>query len=141
MSEYINPASTVDLIVKDESDKILLIKRKHDPFKEFWALPGGFLDYGKETLEHAGVRELREETCLKTEEKYLRLIGVYSDPKRDPRGHVIAHAYEVTKHSGIEKAADDAKELGWFSLDSLPNLAFDHDKILEDYIKSKGSRF
>ncbi|MGV8087137.1 MAG: nicotinate (nicotinamide) nucleotide adenylyltransferase [Candidatus Woesearchaeota archaeon] len=126
-----NPASTVDIIISDEKGTIL-IKRKHDPFKGFWALPGGYLDYGMETLEGAAVRELREETSLIADANDLELIGVYSDPKRDPRGHVISHAYAVKKYSGIPFAADDAAEIGVFKI--LPNnLAFDHAKILSDY--------
>ncbi|MEK6758101.1 MAG: NUDIX hydrolase, partial [Nanoarchaeota archaeon] len=84
---YVNPASTVDLIVFFDGG-IILIKRKHEPFKDCWALPGGFLELGKETLEQAAVRELFEETSLITNPEELKLVGVYSDPRRDPRGHV-----------------------------------------------------
>jgi 8-oxo-dGTP diphosphatase len=93
------------------------------------------LDCGKETLEHTGVRELEEETSLKSLEKDLKLFGVYSDPKRDPRGHVISHSYWVSEYSGKVKAADDAKKAEWFSIYNLPKLAFDHEKIVRDYCK------
>ena len=131
---YKNPASTVDLIVPYENG-IVLIKRKYEPFKGFWALPGGFLENGKETLEEAAARELFEETGLRTKPEELKLIGVYSDPKRDPRGHVIAHAYEARNFFGKLKASDDAAEAGVFN--KLPNLAFDHERIIRDYFKSK----
>lgn len=129
---YKNPAATVDLIV-EEAGEILLIKRKRNPFRGYWALPGGFLNCGKENLEQAGIRELKEETRLRARTRDLRLIGVYSDPGRDPRGHIISHAYHVTRYRGKPRAADDAKEYAWFDLDALPRLAFDHKKIISDY--------
>lgn len=131
---YINPASTVDLIVP-YNEGIVLIKRKNDPFKDYWALPGGFINHGKETLEEAAVRELFEETSLRTSINLLKLVGVYSDPNRDPRGHVISHAYEVKDYSGELKANDDAAEVKIFK--RIPNnLAFDHSKILNNYFKN-----
>ena len=131
---YVNPASTVDLIVPYDNG-IVLIRRKHDPFKDHWALPGGFIENGKETLEQAATRELFEETSLRANQNELRLIGVYSDPKRDPRGHVIDHVYEVRQFSGKLKANDDAAETRIFK--TLPkNLAFDHKIILSDYFKN-----
>lgn len=132
---YVNPASTVDLIVPYDRG-IVLIKRKHEPFKDCWALPGGFLECGKETLEEAAARELFEETSLKTKPEELRLVGVYSDPERDPRGHIIAHVYEARNYSGNLKANDDAIDVRVFR--ELPdNLAFDHKKILSDYFKNR----
>jgi 8-oxo-dGTP diphosphatase len=130
--EYKKPASTVDLIVEKEK-RILLIKRKHPPFQGCWAIPGGFLECDKETLEDAAIRELKEETNIDAKTSDIYLIGVYSNPNRDPRGHVISHVYVVTKYEGDPKAMDDAKELKWFSLDNLPKLAFDHNKIIQDY--------
>ncbi len=132
---YVNPASTVDLIVFFDGG-IILIKRKHEPFKDCWALPGGFLELGKETLEQAAVRELFEETSLITNPEELKLVGVYSDPRRDPRGHVISHVYEVRNYSGKLSANDDAVEVKAFR--ELPNkLAFDHKKIISDYFKNR----
>ncbi|MFH1248627.1 MAG: NUDIX hydrolase [archaeon] len=124
-----NPGSTVDIIVEREG-KILLVKRKNPPYKGMWAIPGGFIEYGKETLEQAAKRELKEETCL--DALKLELMGVYSEPKRDPRGHVISHVY-AAKTRGTAKASDDAKELQFFPLSNLPALAFDHKKIISDY--------
>lgn len=132
---YINPASTVDLIVSHNKG-IVLVRRKHEPFRGHWALPGGYLECGKETLEEAAVRELFEETSLMTDPSNLELIGVYSEPKRDPRGHVISHVYEVKAYSGELKANDDAAEVGIFR--KIPNrLAFDHEKILRDYMATQ----
>ena len=130
---YQNPESTVDIIV-ERNNQILLIERKNKPFRNCWALPGGYLNYGEETLEEAAVRELEEETSLITQVYDIELFGVYSDPKRDPRGHVISHVYEVASVTGNLKANDDALEARFFPKDDLPeNLAFDHNKILEDY--------
>ena len=130
--EYKNPCATVDLIVIRDNE-ILLIKRKNGPFKDMWALPGGFLDYGEETLEETAVRELEEETSIITRTKDLELFGVYSAPDRDPRGHVISHVYIVKNYTGIPKAKDDAKDVRFFPLKNLPELAFDHNRILRDY--------
>jgi len=127
-----NLGVTVDLIVEDEKG-ILLIKRKHDPFKGYWALPGGFLNYGTENLQQAAVRELHEETHVKADAEDLILIGEYSEPDRDPRGHIIAHAYYVKKFSGKVEADDDADDAKKFPRNQLPPLAFDHGRILEDY--------
>ncbi|MDO8622760.1 MAG: NUDIX hydrolase [archaeon] len=138
--KYKNPSATVDLIVKDESNRILLIKRKHKPFKNCWALPGGYLECGKETLEEAGVRELKEETNIDINPQDLMLIGNYSSPNRDPRGHVISHAYFVRKYSGTPKAGDDAAEFGFFYEKEFPELAFDHRKIIGDFLKLKLGR-
>jgi 8-oxo-dGTP diphosphatase len=132
---YINAASTVDLIVHYD-EGIVLIRRKHEPFRDYWALPGGFLEQGKETLEEAACRELFEETSLRTKPEYLKLIGVYSAPDRDPRGHVVDHIYEVTKFSGELNANDDAAEARVFKY--LPRkLAFDHKKIIKHCLRTK----
>ena len=128
-----NPASAVDLIVPYDGG-IVLIKRKHEPFKDCWALPGGFLENGKETLEEAAARELFEETSLITNPNELILIGVYSNPERDPREHVISHVYEVRNYSGKLKARDDAAEVNVFK--NIPaDLAFDHSTILSNYFR------
>jgi 8-oxo-dGTP diphosphatase len=135
INAYKNPASTVDLVILCE-EGIVLIKRKNEPFRGYWALPGGFLENGKETLEEAASRELFEETNLTANPRELKLIGVYSNPRRDPRGHVISHAYEVINYSGKLKAKDDAEDIETFRI--LPSrLAFDHKKILENYFRYK----
>jgi 8-oxo-dGTP diphosphatase len=133
--EFKNPGATVDLIVPYNGG-IVYIKRLHEPFKDMWALPGGYLNYGTETLEHAGARELFEETSLRAKENDLRLFCVYSDPNRDPRGHTISHTYIVTKFTGTPKANDDAKEIAIFN--EIPKkLAFDHKSIISDYYKKE----
>lgn len=124
---------TVDVIILKktaEYDKILLIKRKNEPFKNFWALPGGFVDEN-EDLEDAAKRELKEETSLTVEK--LSQIGAYGKPYRDPRSHIVTIAYCGRVEEIVEgKAADDAKELKWFAVNNLPPLAFDHLQIITD---------
>ncbi|WP_026838440.1 NUDIX domain-containing protein [Gillisia sp. JM1] len=126
-------AITVDtVILKDllSSARILLIKRKNEPFKNSWALPGGFLEE-TENLKEGAKRELLEETGLEVE--VLNQLKTYGDLNRDPRGRTISIAFigKLNKEVKI-KAGDDAKEADWFSLDELPELAFDHSKIIED---------
>lgn len=131
--DYKNPKITADGAVLTE-DKILLIKRKNNPYKHKWALPGGFVEYG-ERVENAVVREVLEETGLNTIVK--EIIGVYSDPNRDPRGHTITIVYLLDIKNGELKSGDDAADARFFSLDNLPELAFDHDKIINDIIRRK----
>ena len=116
--------------------KIFVIKRKNDPFKDCWALPGGFVDEN-EDLEVAALRELEEETTIKLEK--LSQLGAYGKPFRDPRSHVVSIAYFANVDKNIiAKAADDAKEAKWFTVTNLPELAFDHAEIIKDAIaKSK----
>jgi len=128
---YKKPSITVDGILV-ENGKILLVVRKKEPFKGFYALPGGFVEYGEKT-EDAIIREMREETGL--EVKVKRLIGVYSDPNRDPRGHTITVVYELEKIGGELIGGDDAESVAMIPLSELPLLAFDHNKIVEDYKK------
>ncbi len=119
---------TVDAIIPYEG-KIVLIKRVNEPFKGYYALPGGIVEYG-ESVEEAVIREVEEETGLKCE--IYKLVGVYSDPKRDPRGHYVSVCFIVLPKGGELKAGSDAKEVALFSLDSLPKLAFDHEKMVKD---------
>ncbi|MVX37263.1 NUDIX domain-containing protein [Myroides sp. LoEW2-1] len=127
---------TVDIVLlkKENTEvKVLLIKRKNEPFKDKWALPGGFVDEN-EDLMVAAKRELLEETTIDC--KSLSQLGAYGKPFRDPRSHVVSVAYIGLVDTNTKgKAADDAKELDWFSLDELPELAFDHGDILQDAIK------
>lgn len=132
MIGYKNLGITASIIVEKEG-KILLVQRKNEPFKDMWALPGGFLDYGKENLAETAKRELEEETGLKVNLKDLELLLESSNPDRDPRGHIIDHIYIAKNCSGKEKAADDAKALEYFPLNNLPALAFDHGKAIEAY--------
>ena len=129
--KYRSPKLTVDGAILKES-KILLIKRKNEPYKGKWALPGGFVEYG-EKVEDAVVREIYEETHLKT--KIFCLIGIYSDPKRDPRGHVVSVVYNLDIIGGDLKGGDDASDAKFFDLKDLPKLAFDHNDIIKDIRK------
>jgi 8-oxo-dGTP diphosphatase len=108
---------------------IVLIERRNPP--PGWAIPGGFVDVG-ERVEQAAVREALEETALKVELRVL--LGIYSNPARDPRGHTVTAVY-VAQATGEPSAQDDARTLGVFSLDALPEpLAFDHALVLDDYL-------
>lgn len=132
--EYPRPAVTVDCVIFgfDESSnlKILLIKRLHDPYRDSWALPGGFVDMD-EDLEQAALRELEEETGVK--EVFVEQLFTFGKPGRDPRGRVISVAYFalVNLFKYEIQAASDAKDVAWFSINELPPLAFDHDVILD----------
>lgn len=131
--EYKKPSITVDgAIIKNNN--ILLIKRKNNPYKNCWALPGGFVEYGERT-EDAVIREIKEETGLKTSIK--KLIGVYSDPNRDPRGHTISVVYLLKITGGELKSGDDAADAEFFDCNSLPKLSFDHDVIISDIRREK----
>ena len=123
-----NPRLTVDGVIIC-NNRIVLVQRARDPFKGRWALPGGFIDYD-ETVETAVMREVHEETALHT--RIIRLVGVYSNPERDPRGHTVSVTFLLTVTGGDVKAGDDAADARWFELDRLPSLAFDHDKIVRD---------
>jgi ADP-ribose pyrophosphatase YjhB (NUDIX family) len=126
-----NPFLTVDAIIEIDSG-IILIKRKNPPTG--WAIPGGFVDYG-ETLEDAVIREAKEETGLDI--NLVRQFHTYSDPKRDPRHHTVSTIFIATA-AGKPTAGDDAKEVGIFARETLPGeIAFDHQKILEDYFKGR----
>jgi 8-oxo-dGTP diphosphatase len=108
-----------------------LIKRKNNPYKDSWALPGGFVEYG-ETVEMAVLREVKEETGLEIDLKGIS--GVYSDPGRDPRGHTITICYKAHKTGGELIADTDASEVICIKLNELSKykLAFDHEKIIKD---------
>jgi 8-oxo-dGTP diphosphatase len=126
---------TVDaIILNDNNSDVVLIKRKNEPFKDKWALPGGFVEYGEE-VEKAVVREAKEETGLKV--KIEKLFGVYSKPGRDPRGHSVSVCFLCKVIGGKLGSGSDAKEAKFFELSSLPELAFDHEKILEDVKEEK----
>lgn len=126
-----NPSLTVDAVVVCGKGKITLIKRKKDPYKDSWALPGGFVEYG-ETVETAVLREVKEETGLDIQ--IITLVGVYSDPDRDPRGHTVTICYLAKKVGGTLKADTDASKVQCFRRDEISklNLAFDHNIILND---------
>jgi 8-oxo-dGTP diphosphatase len=123
------PALTTDCVVFDARGYVLLIRRKYDPFKGAYALPGGFVNVG-ETVENGCRRELKEETGL--EVGALRLVGVYSDPDRDPRGHTCSIAYLAQVGRLEPRAGDDAAAAEWVADWRAEKLAFDHAQILGD---------
>ena len=126
------PLLTVDGIVRNREGKFLLIRRKNPPFRGQWALPGGFVDVG-ETVEAACARELKEETGLAV--TVGRLVGVYSDPRRDPRGHTVSVIFACSAADEHAAGGDDALEARWLSLEEARPLAFDHEDVLKDYLK------
>ncbi|MFV2016827.1 MAG: NUDIX domain-containing protein [Candidatus Heimdallarchaeota archaeon] len=128
---------TVDAVVfgyQEKDLKVLLIKRRYDPFKNKWALPGGFVQEN-ESLEDAVHRELNEETGIDT--TYLEQLYTYSEPHRDPRGRIISTAYYCLvnpKSFTVVENSNEATEVSWFSVDTLDNLGFDHLHIIEDAV-------
>jgi len=132
--KYPRPAVTADCVVitKEADPKVLLIQRGFEPYKGCWAFPGGFMNMD-ETIEQCAIRELEEETGLKLELKDLTLVGVYSTVNRDPRGRTMSVAFQVEIDSPLQvKGSDDATNAQWWPLSSLPQLAFDHDEIMQD---------
>ena len=127
-----NPFPTVDIVLHRAPQGILLIERGNPPHG--WALPGGFIDCG-ESAEQAAVREALEETGLAV--RLTGLLGVYSDPDRDPRFHTLSVAYTVEcDDDAIPCAGDDARNARFFPLDALPaDIAFDHRRIIADFAK------
>ena len=127
---------TVDIVVtrKYEGEiQSLLIQRKNEPFQNYWALPGGFVDKN-EHIEAAAKRELLEETNIQLFQ--VKQIGAFGDPNRDPRHHTLSVAYYGEVDALAEaKAQDDAKSVQWFSLNELPALAFDHNDIIREAIE------
>ena len=128
-----NPALTVDAVIV-KNGKIVLIKRKEEPFQGYYALPGGFVEYG-ETVEAALRREVLEETGLVVE--VSSLIGIYSDPHRDPRGHVVSAAFAAVIVSGELTGGSDAVEANFWQIADLPPLAFDHAQIVHDAFRCR----
>lgn len=131
---YDVPTLATDAIVVRDG-RVLLVRRRNPPAAGSWALPGGFVEVG-EPPEAACVRELQEETGLAGEVRAV--AGVYGDPDRDPRGHVVTVVYAVDAPAGEPRGGDDAAEAAWHPLDALPELAFDHGRILADFLTSSG---
>lgn len=135
-NQWKKPSVTADGIVIRGND-ILLIKRGREPFKGAYALPGGFLNYG-ERLEECVTREVAEETGLKT--SIVSLVGVYSAADRDPRGHFVTAVYHLQPVSGTLRAGDDASAAAWVPMDHLPKFAFDHGKIVQEFLGTRKSK-
>jgi len=129
MAKPKTPLLAADCVVLDARGRVLLIRRGKAPFKGRYALPGGFVDVG-ETVEAACRRELQEETGVKAGR--LRLVGIYSDPRRDPRGHVCSVVYLTRIARAAARAGDDAAAVEWVADWSKVELAFDHALILAD---------
>ena len=142
---YRNPTPTVDTIIQRDS-RILLVKRRNDPFKGYLVLPGGFVNEG-ERVEDAAEREVNEETSLNIE--LIHILGVYSDPTRDPRGHMMSTVFisKISSHNDKVDAVaqDDAAAIEWISLEVIDtrNVGFDHKRIISDYKtwKTSGGTF
>ena len=134
MADYKIPSLTADIFIFDEDFNFILIKRLNDPYKDCWALPGGFVEYG-ESVETAAIREAKEETSIDVE--LIDLVNVYSKPDRDPRGHTVTVAYTAKGDLDSMKADSDAKDIGIFNINDLDglNIAFDHAQIIRDCFK------
>jgi len=125
--EIKTPLLAADAVILFQ-DGIVLIRRNNPPYQGCYALPGGFVEIG-ETVEEAAIREAREETGLDI--NLLGLVGVYSDPARDPRGHVVSVAF-LARASGRLQSGSDARSAQVFPREELPRLAFDHEQIIGD---------
>lgn len=135
--EYPRAAITTDCVVfsfTSDDFEVLLIQRGNDPFKEYWALPGGFMQMD-ETAEECAKRELFEETGIKN--VTLEQLYAFTQVERDPRGRTISISFIAFVNDADTKikAGDDAGNVGWFSLKDIPPLAFDHDEILRLAVK------
>ncbi len=121
-----------DLIIEYPDGRIILIKRKNDPYKDHWALPGGMVE-ANERVEQAAVREAKEETGVNIQ--LNRIVGVYSDPDRDPRGRVVSVTYHASPIDGDPAAASDASDIQLTDKFFEMPLAFDHEQMLRDAFK------
>ena len=138
--KYPHPAVTTDCVIfgfDGSALQVLLIERGIEPFKGKWAFPGGFLNMD-ETAGEGALRELKEETGL--ENAYIEQFNTYSDPGRDPRERVITIAHYALVRIQEVKGGDDAAKAQWFPIDEVPQLAFDHDKILRDAMRKLRER-
>ncbi len=132
MKEYQNRPVTSNAIIVNNGE-VLLVRRINDPFKDYWAIPGGFVEITEGTKQ-AAIRELLEETGVHGE--VINLVGVFDSPDRDPRRNTICIAYLIKPVASLEiKASDDAKEVRWFVISNLPKLAFDHKSQIEAALK------
>lgn len=135
--DFPRPALTVDVVVfgfTGSRIEVMLIQRRNDPFKGSWAFPGGFVDH-MEDIPIAAARELEEETGLKNH--HLVEFGAFGKPSRDPRGHTVSIAFWalVNKEDVDIQPGDDAADVAWFQLTSVPQLAFDHQEMLQKALR------
>lgn len=121
---------TAALAIEQGALEVLLVKRKYEPFKSFWALPGGFLDEGDQSLDEAAARELLHETNVGN--VYLEQLYTFGDKGRDPRGRIVTVSYlALLRQEGLElRASSDARGVAWWRVNELPELAFDHANII-----------
>ena len=135
--KYPHPAVTTDCVIfgydPKEGLSILLVKRGIEPYKDYWAFPGGFIKMD-EDAETGARRELKEETGLET--PYVEQFGCFSEVNRDPRGRTVTIAHFALVKKAEVKGADDAAQAKWFPIGSIPPLAFDHDRILRVALKA-----
>ena len=140
--EYKNPIPTVDMII-DKNSKVLFIKRVKEPFEGKMVFPGGFIKIG-ETAEDAAIREVMEETSLEVDLDHI--LGVYSDPNRDPRGHIMSTVFigKISTNSQNKEpiAGDGASSIKWVDIEDMDqeDFGFDHKNILKDYLGWKNSK-
>jgi 8-oxo-dGTP diphosphatase len=126
------PSLMADSVLLAPSGRVLLVRRGSEPYKGKQALPGGFVNIG-ETVENACRREIREETGVNIDEKQLQLIGVYSDPQRDPRGHIVSIAFAAILSEEVKpRAGSDAQGANWIDNWRDEDLAFNHSEIIAD---------
>ena len=133
--KYRNPVPTINAIIHNKKNQILFIKRTQEPFKNYLSLPWGFINYG-EKAEDALRRKVKEETSLNIEP--LEILGVYSDPNRDPRGHVLSTVFIcLIVDDSDGKDGKCSGEICWIKLNEIDGNAysFDHKIIIEDYLK------
>jgi 8-oxo-dGTP diphosphatase len=133
MAKPVTPLLTVDCVIVDRRGRVLLIKRANAPYKGEYALPGGFVDLD-ETVESACLREVLEETNIKI--RRPTLVGIYSEPGRDPRGPTVSIAYATRVASAVAKAGDDASAAAWVDKWQDVKLAFDHADIIRDGLRT-----
>ena len=129
-SEVANVVLTADVVLITEDHFLPLVRRRKNPYKDYWALPGGKMDVRDRSIAETAEREMREETGLMV--WVGAITGVYSDIDRDPRGRYISVAFLASVAGGELRAGDDAADVAWFSCSSLPALAFDHKQIIRD---------
>ncbi len=127
------PRVATDSVVLNNKNEVLLVKRTNAPYKGRWCLPGGFVEKG-ETIEQAAMRECFEETGIRT--KAVKLIGIYSDPGRDPRGHVVGIPFLMKPLSNKTRTSNETSDVRFFPIRKIPKrLAADHNKIIRDALR------